>query len=81
MVLVAVEAMPAGGKLPAAVDVRISKGERHNFGAAAPLSTRHYPLNNRESEIRWSHHRSWSDTSGRDRPRSQYSHPYASIEL
>ena len=29
-----------GSKLPAAVDERISKGERHDFGAAAPLPTR-----------------------------------------
>ena len=36
MVLVAVEAVPAGSKTPAAVGVRISKGERHDFGAAAP---------------------------------------------
>ena len=40
MVLVAAEAVPAGSKSPAAVGVRISKGERHGFGAAAPLSTR-----------------------------------------
>ena len=40
MVLDAVKAMPAGSKPPAAVGVRISKGERHKFGAAAPLSTR-----------------------------------------
>ena len=39
-VLVAVEAVPAGSKPPAAVSVRISTGERHGFGAAAPLSTR-----------------------------------------
>ena len=32
--------MPAGSKPPVAVDVRIFKGERHDFGAAAPLSTR-----------------------------------------
>ena len=40
VVLVVVEAVPAGSKPPAAVGVRISKGERRDFGAAAPLSTR-----------------------------------------
>ena len=40
VVLVAVEAVPAGSKPPVAVGVRISKGERHDFGAAAPLPTR-----------------------------------------
>ena len=39
MVLVAVEAIPAGSKPPAAVNVRISTGERQDFGAATPLST------------------------------------------
>ena len=40
IVLVAVEALPVGGKSLAAVGVRICTGERHGFGAAAPLSTR-----------------------------------------
>ena len=40
MVLVAVEAFPVGSKPPAAFGVRISKGERHDFGAVAPLLTR-----------------------------------------
>ena len=40
MVLVAVEAVPAGNKPPAAVSVRISTSEKHGFGASAPLSTR-----------------------------------------
>ena len=39
MVHVAVEAVPAGSKPPVAVSVRIFTGERHGFGAAAPLST------------------------------------------
>ena len=38
MILVAVEAVPAGSKPPAAVCVSISTGEGHGFGAAAPLS-------------------------------------------
>ena len=40
MVLITVEAVPAGSKPPAAVGVRISTGERRGFGVAAPLSTR-----------------------------------------
>ena len=40
MVLVAVEAVPAGSKPPTAVGVRISNGKRHDFRAAALLPTR-----------------------------------------
>ena len=40
VVLVAVEIMPAGSKLPAAVSERISKSGRHDIGAAAPFSTK-----------------------------------------
>ena len=40
MVLVAVEVSPVGSTPPAAVVVRISKGERHDLGAAAPLPTK-----------------------------------------
>ena len=40
MILVAVEVVPTGSKPPATVCVRISTGERHGSGAAAPLSTR-----------------------------------------
>ena len=40
MVLIAIEAVPAGNRPPAAVRVRISTSERHGFGAEAPLSTR-----------------------------------------
>ena len=39
MILVAVQTLPARTKSRAAVSVRISTGERHDFGAAAPLST------------------------------------------
>ena len=39
MVFVAVDVSPVGSKPPAADVVRISKGERHGLGAAAPLST------------------------------------------
>ena len=41
----------------------------------------HHPLNKEESEVWWSHHRSWSDTSGQDRLGSQNSYPHASLEL
>ena len=44
MVLVAVEAVPAESKLPAAVGVRASKGERHDFGTATSLPTRAFSL-------------------------------------
>ena len=40
MVFVAVEVSTVGSKPPAAVVVRISKGGRHDLGAAAPLPTR-----------------------------------------
>ena len=40
MVFIAVEAVSAGSKPPGAVSVRVSTGERHDFGAAVPLSTR-----------------------------------------
>ena len=40
MVFVAVEVSPAGSKPPAVIAERISKDERHDLGAAAPLSTR-----------------------------------------
>ena len=39
MVLVAVEVLPVESKPPAAVVVRISKGEGHDLGAEAPFST------------------------------------------
>ena len=48
MVLVAVETVPAGSKAQAAVGVRISKGEGHDFGAAAPLSARALSLEQRK---------------------------------
>ena len=48
VVLVAVEAMAAGSKPPATVGERISKGERHDFGAAAPFSTKMSSLQGRE---------------------------------
>ena len=40
MVLVAIEASPVGSKPLGAVGERISKGGRHDLGAAALLSTR-----------------------------------------
>ena len=47
MVPVAVEVLPMGSKPPAAVGVRISKGERHDLGAAAPFSTKLSSLSER----------------------------------
>ena len=40
-----------------------------------------HPLFEGEPEVRWSHHRSWSNVSGRDRPGSQNSYPHTSLEL
>ena len=40
VIIVAVEAVSAGSRPPAVVGLRIFKGERHDFGAAAPLPTR-----------------------------------------
>ena len=39
MILIAVEAVPAGSEPPMVVVVCISPGERHGFGASAPSST------------------------------------------
>ena len=47
MGLIAVEAEPAESKPPAAVSVRIFRGERHGFGAAAPSSTKTSSLQGR----------------------------------
>ena len=47
MIFVAVEVLPVGSKPPAAFGVRISKGERHDFGAAAPFSTKTSSLQGR----------------------------------
>ena len=49
MVLVAVEAMPAGSNPPAAARVRISTGVRYGFGAPVPLSTKASSLEQRGS--------------------------------
>ena len=40
VVFVAIEAMPVGRKSPVTVGEHISKGERHDFGVAAPFSTK-----------------------------------------
>ena len=48
MVFIVEEAMPAGSKPPAAIGVRISTGERHDFGAAASMSTKRSSLRERE---------------------------------
>ena len=47
MIIVAVEVLPVENKQPAAVGVRILKGERHDFGAAAPFSTKTLTLQGR----------------------------------
>ena len=50
VVLVAVEVVSAGSKLPTAVGVRISKGEIRNFSVAAPLSTKTSSLHGRAGD-------------------------------
>ena len=47
VVFVAVEVSPAGSKPPAAIGESISKGERHDLGAAAPFSTKTSSLQGR----------------------------------
>ena len=47
MVLITVEAVTAGSMPPATVSVRISTGERHDFGTVVPLSTRASPVQGR----------------------------------
>ena len=59
MVFIAVEVLPVGSKPPAAIGERISKGERHDLGAAAPLSIRASSLEQGKPEVRCSRHRSW----------------------
>ena len=49
MVLVAAEAVPAGSKPPAAVSVRISTGNRHDFSTAVPFPTRASSLEQRRA--------------------------------
>ena len=49
MIFDAVEAVPAGRKPLATVSVRIFTGNRHGFGATAPLSTRASSLKGRVS--------------------------------
>ena len=71
MVLVAVEVVPVGSKPPAAVGVRISKGERHDFGASTSLPTRASSLEQgrvRRGLMKSSPKR--YNVSGRDRPGS-----------
>ena len=70
--------VPTGSKPPAAGRVSISTSERHGFGARL-CRPRYHPCNG-EPEVRRSC-RSWSNSSGRHRPSSQKSYPYASLNL
>ena len=47
VVHIAVVVLPVGSKPPAAIVVRISKSERHDFGAASPYSTETASLHGR----------------------------------
>ena len=79
MILVAVEALPAGRKSPEAVSVRISTGEKHGFGAEAPLSTKTPSLRERR-EVQLAC-RSRSNLSDRLGPFLQNSYSHASLDL
>ena len=74
MVLLAVEAVPAGSKPPAAVSMHISTGERRSFGTQRLCRPRRHPFE-RQPDIRLSS-RSWSNSSSRQRPflHNRYSH-------
>ena len=73
--LIAVQAVLAGSKPTAAVDVRISTGERHDFGATAPLSTRASCL------VQGRAGGPVENLMGRLGPFLQKAYPHASLEL
>ena len=50
MIIVAEEVLPVGSKPPAAISVRISTGERHDFGAVVPMSTKTSSLRGRAGD-------------------------------
>ena len=81
MVLIVVEAIPAGIKQPAADDsMRTSTDGKCGFGASAPLWTRSSPMLFREPKKVRLFCRSGSNSLGRDRP-WQKSYPRALPDL
>ena len=81
MVLVAVEVVPAGNKPTAAVGVRISKDERHDFGTAAPLPTRASSLEQGRAGGLVKSSPKLVELFGSGSTRLQNSYPHASLEL
>ena len=79
MVIVAVEGLLAGSKPPAAVGVRIFKGEINDFGAAAPLSTKTLSLQGRTGDSASTP--KLVELVGPLRPFLQNSYPHASLLL
>ena len=79
MVLVAIEVEPVRSKSSAAVDVRISRGERHEFDAAAPLPTRALSLE--QGRAGGSVESSPKLVRRRDRSGSQNNFPHTSLKL
>ena len=55
MALLVIEILPASSKPPAGIDVCISSGERHGFGALAASFTRASSRHAEELEARRSH--------------------------
>ena len=68
MVFLAVEILPVGSKSPAGDVLRISKGERHDLGAAAPFSTTTSSLQGRAGGSAFLRRNRSSWSSGRDQP-------------
>ena len=81
VVLVAVDVVTAESKTPAAVDVRISKGKRHHFGAAAPLPIRASCLGQERAEGSVESSPKLVERYGQLGHFLQNSYPHALIEL
>ena len=80
MVLVAVEAVPAGSKPPAAVRVRISAGKNTALAPQCRCLSGRIPCT-KKSQRSGGVVTEAGHISGRDRPGSQNSYPRASLEL
>ena len=70
-----------GSKPPAAVGVRIPKGERHDFGTAAPLPIKALSLEQGRAGGPVKSSPKLAELSGRGRPRSQKRYLHALLEL
>ena len=81
MVFVAVEVSPVGNKPPVADVVHIFKGERHDLGAAVPLSTRTFSLEQGSAGSPVQSSPELVNRTGRDQPGWQNSYPHALLVL